>query len=89
MRKLDYIFIILFRLWSIFLNINWELDLFVFEMIVRDLFDCFIKFIKKMWYVLFVLYIDYDNLYVNRIFKILFEDIILFDYMIIRKNMIL
>lgn len=42
-----------------------------------------------MWYVLFVLYIDYDNLYVNRIFKILFEDIILFDYMIIRKNMIL
>lgn len=42
-----------------------------------------------MWYVLFVLYIDYDNLYVNRIFKICFEDIILFDYMIIRKNMIL
>lgn len=79
----------MFRLWSIFLNINWELDLFVFEMIVLDLFDCFIKFIKKMWYVLFVLYIDYDNLYVNRIFKILFEDIILFDYMIIRKNMIL
>lgn len=60
-------------------------------MIVWDLFDGFIKFIKKMWYmyVLFVLYIDYDNLYVNRIFKILFEDIILFDYMIIRKNMIL
>lgn len=89
MRKLDYIFIILFRLWSIFLNINWELDLFVFGMIVWDLFYGFIKFIKKMWYVLFVLYIDYDNLYVNRIFKILFEDIILFDYMIIRKNMIL
>lgn len=58
-------------------------------MIVWDLFDGFIKFIKKMWYVSFVLYIDYDNLYVNRIFKILFEDIILFDYMIIRKNMIL
>lgn len=58
-------------------------------MIVWDLFDGFIKFIKKMWYVLFVLYIDYDNLYVNRIFKICFEDIILFDYMIIRKNMIL
>lgn len=89
MRKLDYIFIILFRLWSIFLNINWESDLFVFEMIVWDLFYGFIKFIKKMWYVLFVLYIDNDNLYVNRIFKILFEDIILFDYMIIRKNMIL
>lgn len=42
-----------------------------------------------MWYVSFVPYIDNDNLYANRILKILFEDITLSDYMTIRKNMIL
>lgn len=42
-----------------------------------------------MWYVSFVPYIDYDNLYANRILKICFEDITLSDYMTIRKNMIL
>lgn len=42
-----------------------------------------------MWYVSLVPYIDYDNLYANRILKILFEDITLSDYMTVKKNMIL
>lgn len=58
-------------------------------MTASDSFYGFIKFTKKMWYVSFVPYIDYDNLYANRILKILFEDITLSDYMTIRKNMIL
>lgn len=58
-------------------------------MTASDSFYGFIKFTKKMWYVSLVPYIDYDNLYANRILKILFEDITLSDYMTIRKNMIL